>query len=51
MGLLALSVATLCYAITCIDLAIKREWAMCVVFGAYAVANCGLIAAAYWRHV
>ena len=47
MGLVALSVATLCYFVTACDLFLKREWSMAVVFGAYGIANLGLIAAAY----
>ena len=47
MGLPALVVATLCYVVTALDLGRKKDWSMCLVFGAYAVANCGLIWAAY----
>jgi hypothetical protein len=49
MGVAALSIATLCYVVTAIALARKKDWALCLTFAAYAVANVGLLAAAFIR--
>jgi hypothetical protein len=43
MGPGALLIATACYVVTAITLARKRDWAMCLVFAAYSLANFGLI--------
>lgn len=43
----ALCIATLCYVVTAIDLARRKDWPMCLTFAAYATANVGLIVAAY----
>jgi hypothetical protein len=47
MGIITLVLATLLYVLTAVDFALKRDWAMCLVFGAYALANLGLILVAY----
>ena len=51
MGLTALAVATMCYALTSIDLARRRDYPMSLVFAAYGLANCGLIYASYRSEV
>jgi hypothetical protein len=43
MGLTAMTIATLMYVITAIDLLKAGDYSMTVVYGAYATANCGLI--------
>lgn len=48
MGIIPLIIATLCYVWACYDLGVKQKnWPMALAFGAYAVANVGLIVAAY----
>jgi hypothetical protein len=47
MGFLPMSIATLCYVWTAFDFGMRKDWPMCVVFGAYALANVGLIIVAY----
>jgi hypothetical protein len=47
MGIVPLVIATLMYVLACADLARHRNWPMALAFGAYAVANVGLILAAY----
>jgi hypothetical protein len=43
-----MSVATLMYVLTALDLAfVQHDYAMALTFAAYAVANLGLMAAAY----
>jgi hypothetical protein len=43
-----MTVATLCYVLTALDLAfVQRDYSMALTFFAYAVANLGLMAAAY----
>lgn len=43
-----MTIATLCYVLTALDLAfVQRDYAMALTFAAYAVANLGLMAAAY----
>jgi hypothetical protein len=50
MGLMPLTIATLCYVWAATAFALKKDWPMCLVFGAYALANVGLIYIA-WRDV
>jgi hypothetical protein len=47
MGFVPLVIATLCYVWACVDLARNKNWPMALAFGAYAIANVGLIIAAY----
>jgi hypothetical protein len=47
MGFVPLVIATLCYVWACFDLARNKNWPMALAFGAYAIANVGLIIAAY----
>jgi len=47
MGPVAMSVATLMYVLTAISFARRKDWANCLVFSAYAVANVGLMWAAF----
>lgn len=49
MGLVALTIATLCYLVTAFSLARARNWPMALVFVAYSIANVGLIWAAFLR--
>jgi hypothetical protein len=43
MGLIPLTIATLCYVWAAFTFAMKKDYPMCLVFGAYALANVGLI--------
>lgn len=47
MGLVTLWLATACYVVTAFDLVRQRNWALALTFAAYALANVGLILAAY----
>ena len=47
MGFIPMGIATLMYVWTAFDFAMQRDWPMAVVFGAYALANIGLIVVAY----
>ena len=47
MGPIALICATLLYLVAAGDLAGEKNWAMAIVFAAYAVANAALLFVAY----
>lgn len=44
-----LSIATLLYFLTAVDLLRNKDYGMCLTFAAYAMANIGLIWAIYTR--
>ena len=43
MGVISLIICIVCYIATAIEFVNKRDWAMALVFAAYAVANVGFI--------
>lgn len=47
MGLTTLCIATACYVVTAYDLVRQKNWPLALTFAAYALANVGLIVAAY----
>jgi hypothetical protein len=48
MGIIPLTVATLCYILTGLDLAfVQKNYPLALTFFAYAIANGGLMVAAY----
>jgi len=51
MGLTALVIATLCYAVTAIDLAIKGDALVALVFACYATANAALTRLSYAKEI
>ena len=47
MGVWALILASVLYAVVAVDQGIRRDWPMSVIFAAYAVANAAYILVAY----
>jgi hypothetical protein len=48
MGSTPLFLATLCYVLTAVELCLRGDYALAVTFGAYAVANGGLLYIAFY---
>lgn len=51
MGLTALLIATLCYAVAAIDLALRGNALMALVWASYATANACLMKASYAKEI
>ena len=51
MGLTALVIATLCYAVTAVDLGLKGNALMALVFACYTTANAALMRMSYGKEI